>query len=66
MLHVIIDTKGSGRLVGIFDDLDRATRILAVDRAYFRLISMPLNTINPTAFDWLLSDVKREQLLAVS
>jgi hypothetical protein len=65
MLHAIIDTKGSGRLVGIFDDLDRATRVLEVDRAYFRLTTLALNAVNPVALEWLLSDTKREQLLAV-
>jgi hypothetical protein len=65
MLHAVIDTKGSGRLVGIFDDLDRALRVLDIDRPYFRLTSIPVNEINPKAVEWLLSPRKRDELLAV-
>jgi hypothetical protein len=62
MLHAVIDTKGSGRLVGIFDDLERARRICAIDRSYFRLLSVELNAVNPVATDWLLSERQRALL----
>ena len=62
MIHAVIDTKGAGRLVGIFDDNERAARIVAIDPAYFRLISVEPNTINPNAVAWLSSLEKREAL----
>ena len=61
-IFIIIDTKGAGRVVGVFDDRDRAEAIRGVDRAYFRMTSLPLNAVNPVAVDWLLSASQREQL----
>lgn len=62
MLYAIIDTKGAGRLVGLFDDRARAEKIAAIDPAYFRLIGAELNAVNPTAVNWLLSEPQRELL----
>ena len=62
MVHAVFDTKGAGRLVGIFDDHERAKRVAAVDPPYFRLISVELNAINALAIDWLSTPEKRDQL----
>ena len=61
-LFAVVDTKGAGRLVGIFDDPDRAERIRDIDRGYFRLLRADLNAVNPVAIDWLLSESQRELL----
>jgi hypothetical protein len=60
-LHLVVDTKGAGRVVGVFTDPDRAARILAIDPNYFRLIALEADTINPSAVDWLPAP-KREAL----
>jgi hypothetical protein len=62
MVHAVIDTKGAGRIVGIFDDLERARRVAAIDPPYFRLVSVELNAVNPTAIEWLATKEKREAL----
>lgn len=62
MLYAVVDTKGAGRLVGIFDDQARAEQIAAIDHAYFRLYHMELNAINPIAIEWLLSEPQRDLL----
>ena len=49
MVHVVVDTKG-------------AERIAAIDPAYFRMMSMPLNAVNPIAVDWLSASEKRDAL----
>jgi hypothetical protein len=60
-VHAVIDTKGAGRLVGIFQTRERAERVRDVDRAYFRLVTLELDALNPVAAEWLPSD-KRELL----
>ena len=62
LVHAVIDTKGAGRLVGIFDDMERAQSIVEIDPPYFRLISLELNELNPTAIDWLSTIEKRNAL----
>jgi hypothetical protein len=60
-LHLVVDTKGAGRVVGVFHDPDRATRILAIDPNYFRVVALEADTINPAAIEWLPAP-KRELL----
>lgn len=62
MVHVVFDTKGAGRIVGVFGDRERALRICAVDPPYFRLMSVELDTVNTSAIEWLSAAEKREQL----
>lgn len=61
-VYIITDTKGAGRVVGAFEDWERAERIRGIDRAYFRLTALPFNTVNPSAVEWLLSKEQRETL----
>lgn len=63
MVHVVFDTKGAGRIVGVFEDAERATRVCAVDPPYFRLISVEIGAINPAALDWLSTEEKRATLI---
>jgi hypothetical protein len=49
-LHLVVDTKGAGRVVGVFHD---PARIVAIDPNYFRLIELETDTINPAAVEWL-------------
>ncbi len=60
--HVVVDTKGAGRIVGVFTDPERAQRIYAIDPNYFRVISIEADTINPAAIEWLRSPEKRQEL----
>ena len=66
VLYIVVDTKGSGRLVGVFDDEQPAQRVRAIDEAYFRLHTLELNAINPVAIDWALTPQAREELRAAS
>lgn len=61
-VYIITDTKGAGRVVGAFDNRERAEKIRGVDRAYFRLTALPFNSVNPSAVEWLLSKEQREKL----
>ncbi|MDP9016881.1 MAG: hypothetical protein M3N19_00985 [Candidatus Eremiobacteraeota bacterium] len=61
-IYIITDTKGAGRVVGAFADRDRAESVRGVDKAYFRLTTLPLNSVNPVAIEWLLSTAQRDEL----
>jgi len=61
MVYVVVDTKGAGRIVGVFGDAARAARVLAIDPNYFRLVELEADTINPAAVDWLPA-ARRDEL----
>ena len=62
LVYIITDTKGSGRIVGVFADRDRAEAIRSVDKAYFRITALPFDSVNPIAVEWLLRPEARETL----
>ncbi len=62
MVHIVVDTKGAGRIVGVFDDAERAERIHQVDPSYFRVVPLEMNAVNALAIDWLPTTEKREAL----
>ena len=61
-VYIVTDTKGAGRVVGAFMDRERAESIRGVDKAYFRLTALPVDSVNPVAIEWLLSHEQRELL----
>ena len=62
MVYIVIDTKGAGRVVGVFEDPERAERIRAIDRGYFRVIAIEPNVVNTAAVEWLPTEEKRQRL----
>jgi hypothetical protein len=62
MVYVVVDTKGAGRIVGVFDDESRAQAIRQIDTGYFRVIAMEPNAVNPIAIDWLPTQAQRDAL----
>jgi len=65
-LFVVYDTKGSGRLVGVFDSLAQAEPIARINPHYFRLRACALNAVNAEIVPWALSDGEREQLSSLT
>ncbi len=61
-LFVVIDTKGSGRVVGVFDDRGRAESVAQSSPSYYRVHAASLNEINPEVLDWADSDEQRRAL----
>ena len=61
-LFVVYDTKGSGRVVGVFDDLSRAQSVAQINRHYFRLRQCTLNSINSEIVRWALNERERSGL----
>ncbi|WOO41704.1 hypothetical protein [Rubellicoccus peritrichatus] len=58
-LYVIIDTKGSGRLLAVFDDIAKATKIVDKYPAYYKMVEAQLNEINPETLKWVCDDKQK-------
>ena len=61
-LHVVWDTKGEGRLVGVFSTPDRAAKAAAANPAYFRVHATRLDAVNPAIVPWALDPAERLRL----
>ena len=61
-LYIVVDTKGSGRLVGAFDSLAAAEALSKAYPAYYKLHVVALNEINREALGWTDDDTQREFL----
>jgi hypothetical protein len=61
-LYVVIDTKGSGRLLGVFDTRARADEVSALSPLYYRMHTVALNRINPDVLDWADDDEQKDAL----
>jgi len=64
-LFVVYDTKGSGRVIGVFDDLARAQSVTEINCHYFRLRRCTLNSVNSEIVRWALSDRECNLLAAL-
>ena len=61
-IYIVVDTKGSGRILGAFDARDRAEAIVSAYPAYYKLHVCKLNAINPEVLDWADDDEQRAAL----
>lgn len=61
-LYAVVDTKGSGRFVGIFDTRERAEQVAAISPPYYKLHVVKLNRIDPEVLDWTDNDEQRQAL----
>jgi hypothetical protein len=61
-LYVVLDTKGEGRLVGIWDVKRQAEKLTKRYPAYYKLHTININQINPKALSWTDNDEQRRFL----
>ncbi|HYE98092.1 MAG TPA: hypothetical protein VEJ18_04230 [Planctomycetota bacterium] len=61
-LHVVWDTKGEGRLVGVFATAERAAEAAAINPAYFRVHAASLDAVNPAVVRWAYTPAERGRL----
>lgn len=61
-LYIVVDTKGSGRILGAFDARDRAEKIVSAYPAYYKLHTCTLNVINSEVLDWADDEDQRAAL----
>ena len=65
-LFVVLDSKGAGRIVGVFEREAQALEILAVSPQYYRVFPMRVNEINPECVRWIQDEKGRESLERLS
>lgn len=61
-LYVVIDTKGEGRVLGVFDDSALAESLAAQDPAYYTLHACRLNEVNPESLSWAADASRRSAI----
>jgi hypothetical protein len=59
-LYVVLDTKGDGRLVGVWDSKANAEELVNRYPAYYKLHTVELNKINRNVLKW--TDNKEQKL----
>ena len=58
-LYAILDTKGDGRLVGVWDSKRIANKLTKQFPAYYKLHIVELNTLNKNALNWTDSEEQK-------
>jgi hypothetical protein len=61
-LYVVIDTKGDGRVLGVFDERAVAETLVAQDPCYYKLHPCHLNEVNPESLSWADSNSQRHAI----
>jgi serine/threonine protein phosphatase PrpC len=61
-LYIVIDTKGDGRLVGVWDSKKIVNRLVKKFPAYYKMHIADLNKINPEVFSWTDTDEQKKYL----
>ena len=64
-LFVVYDQKGAGRIVGVFDSIRLARRVVAIDPQYYRLYRSEANHIRSDAIAWLNSAEQQRAMRAL-
>jgi hypothetical protein len=62
-VHVVVDTMGHYRLVGVLADRSAADRLVRKSPGYCRIVECTLNRINPDVLDWT-GDAEQRAFLA--
>ncbi|HET9453033.1 MAG TPA: hypothetical protein VFO66_02015 [Gemmatimonadaceae bacterium] len=63
---VVVDTKGAGRVVGVFESEAQAAEIVAINPSYYRVTQLRLNEINPECVRWVQDEQGRSRLERMS
>ena len=66
LVYVVMDTKGAGRIVGVFEREAQAVDIQAISVQYYRLFPMHLNEVNPDCVRWAQDEEGRAKLERLS
>lgn len=65
-VFVVVDTKGAGRVVGVFESEPHASEIQAISPQYYRLTPMRLNEVNPDCVRWAQDEAGKAKLERLS
>lgn len=62
LVYVVIDSMGSGRVVGVFSARKRASAVAKANPLYYSMHECRLNTLSKLALEWAPSEQIREAL----
>jgi hypothetical protein len=66
LVYVVMDMKGNGRVVGVFENEAKAEEILAINPMYYRLTRIGMNEVNPDCVRWVQDEQWRTKLERLS
>jgi hypothetical protein len=61
-LYAVLDTKGDGRLVGVWDSKRIAHKLISRFPAYYKLHIVELNKINQHILNWIDNEEQKQFL----
>jgi len=61
-LYIVVDTKGDGRLVGVWDSKKTVNKLIKKFPAYYKMHSADLNKLNPDVLNWTDTDEQKKYL----
>ena len=61
-VYVVVDTMGSGRIVGVFEEEAAARAVIGEWDAYYKLRRCRLNQVDPEVLDWARNDAQKDWL----
>ena len=64
-LYVVLDTKGSGRLVGVFDDPEVARALAAQYPSYYKVHPCRLNQVEDAVLGWIDDPIARAAIARI-
>jgi len=62
--YLVWDTKGEGRLIGVFDNQALAESVGSINRGYFQTHHCMLNSVNSDAIRWTLTAEEQQRLVS--
>lgn len=65
-VFVVVDTKGAGRVVGVFESEPQASEIQGISPQYYRMTPMRLNEVNPECVRWAQDEAGKAKLERLS
>ena len=61
-LYIVVDTKGDGRLVGVWDSKKIVNKLIKKFPAYYKMHIADLNKLNPDVLNWTDTDEQKKYL----
>jgi hypothetical protein len=64
-LYAVLDTKGDGRLVGVWNSKSMANKLIKRFPAYYKLHTVELNKLNKNILSWTDNEEQKKYLEAL-
>ncbi len=61
-VFIVVDTRGAGRVLGVFDDAAAPAELVRRYPHYYKLVEHEIGTLNPDVLAWTEDREERELL----